>query len=132
MLGLFVDSCAGSHEGLDGSVDVTQDLNELGAEAWVYWQAIENGDSVNWWGLIQVPFHGGAWVQVSSRFESLQHCSVLHPDPVFAPCVYANAFTLLERGGPNLNSTATPYRLAINPSTNIPRKGSHDFCHLIP
>ena len=31
-----------------------QDLNELQANAWIYWQAVENGEKGNWWGLMQV------------------------------------------------------------------------------
>ena len=31
-----------------------QDLNVLQASAWVYWQAIENSENGNWWGLLQV------------------------------------------------------------------------------
>ena len=34
-----------------------QDLNELQANAWVYWQAVENGEKGNWWGLMQVSAH---------------------------------------------------------------------------
>ena len=30
-----------------------QDLNVLQANAWVYWQAIENSEVGNFWGLIQ-------------------------------------------------------------------------------
>ena len=30
-----------------------QDLNVLQANAWVYWQAIENSENGNWWGLLQ-------------------------------------------------------------------------------
>ena len=33
-----------------------QDMNELQANAWIYWQAVENGEKGNWWGLMQVPF----------------------------------------------------------------------------
>ena len=31
-----------------------QDLNIMQANAWVYWQAIENSENGNWWGLMQV------------------------------------------------------------------------------
>ena len=31
-----------------------QDMNELQANAWIYWQAVENGEKGNWWGLMQV------------------------------------------------------------------------------
>jgi hypothetical protein len=31
-----------------------QDLNVLQANAWVYWQAIENSEGGTWWGLMQV------------------------------------------------------------------------------
>ena len=34
-----------------------QDLNELQANAWIYWQAVENGEKGNWWGLMQVSTH---------------------------------------------------------------------------
>ena len=41
---------------------VLQDLNVLQANAWVYWQAIENSEVGNFWGLIQ------------ARPVSSQHC----------------------------------------------------------
>lgn len=31
-----------------------QDMNEMQANAWIYWQAVENGEKGNWWGLMQV------------------------------------------------------------------------------
>ncbi len=31
-----------------------QDMNDLQANAWIYWQAVENGEKGNWWGLMQV------------------------------------------------------------------------------
>ncbi|KAK9817114.1 hypothetical protein WJX72_009728 [[Myrmecia] bisecta] len=40
--------------GLDLSRCILADLNTLQANAWVYWQAVEN--SPNFWGLITIPF----------------------------------------------------------------------------
>ncbi len=33
-----------------------QDLNVLQANAWIYWQAIENSEGGNWWGLMQAGY----------------------------------------------------------------------------
>ncbi len=39
-----------------------QDLNVLQANAWVYWQAIEDAEIGNFWGLIQVGAMRDPWV----------------------------------------------------------------------
>lgn len=49
---------------------VLQDLNVLQANAWVYWQAIENSEVGNFWGLIQ------------ARRPGLPHQRTLTGDPV--------------------------------------------------
>ena len=41
---------------------LVQDLNIMQANAWVYWQAIENSENGNWWGLMQVR---ASWLAVS-------------------------------------------------------------------
>lgn len=52
-----------------------QDMNVLQANAWVYWQAIENSESGNWWGLMQVPFHTGRTIVLGKQFYCLMQYS---------------------------------------------------------
>jgi hypothetical protein len=40
-------------EGRAAPLAAAQDLNVMQANAWIYWQAIENSENGNWWGLLQ-------------------------------------------------------------------------------
>ncbi|KAK9863031.1 hypothetical protein WJX84_002813 [Apatococcus fuscideae] len=61
--------------GLDVSRAVLQDLNVLQATAWIYWQAIENTESNNTWGLLQTPFHASSGsspdIRISKQYWGL-------------------------------------------------------------
>ncbi|KAK9843650.1 hypothetical protein WJX81_001138 [Elliptochloris bilobata] len=57
------------------SAVILQDLNVLQANAWVYWQAIENSEIGNFWGLIQVPFHTGAEVAFGRQYYAFMQYS---------------------------------------------------------
>ncbi|KAK9848667.1 hypothetical protein WJX84_003282, partial [Apatococcus fuscideae] len=84
--------------GLDISRTILQDLNVLQATAWVYWQAIENTESNNTWGLLQTPFHpkgGQPDIRLSKQYWALLQYSRWirngstiiacdHPDTVIA------------------------------------------------
>ncbi|KAK9807659.1 hypothetical protein WJX72_005628 [[Myrmecia] bisecta] len=71
--GSFVPGDIGS--GLELSRCILADLNVLQADAWIYWQAIENGDSANSWGLMQVPFHTPTTVTIGKQFYALAQYS---------------------------------------------------------
>lgn len=57
------------------ATQITDDLNELGAAAWVYWQPVENIDAGSW-GLLKIDFNnpapasGGPVIQVTKSFHA--------------------------------------------------------------
>ncbi|KAK9790933.1 hypothetical protein WJX73_002148 [Symbiochloris irregularis] len=54
---------------------ILRDLNTLQAQAWVYWQAVENSETGNWWGLMQVPFHKPQQVELGKQYWAMMHYS---------------------------------------------------------
>ncbi|CAL8471754.1 g11296 [Coccomyxa elongata] len=60
---------------LELSSVIMKDLNVLQANAWIYWQAIENSEGGNWWGLMQVPFHTGRYIILGKQFYCLMQYS---------------------------------------------------------
>ena len=71
-----------------------QDMNELQANAWIYWQAVENGEKGNWWGLMQVlpktpcpslkPTHASFWPGTGLAYRIVRQVSAC--SRACAPC----------------------------------------------
>jgi len=53
---------------LDLAATIALDLNELAAEGWTYWQAIENSNYSNDWGLIRAPFSGPEMYDIRKQY----------------------------------------------------------------
>eukprot|EP00667_Euglena_gracilis_P007329 EG_transcript_7399 len=59
------------------AVHITQDLNRMKPEAWVYWQAVEDDAHNHNWGLLRAPFRPGGAERFTAtkQFHALAHFS---------------------------------------------------------
>lgn len=66
-------------DALSMGAQVSADLNVMGAQAWVYWQAVEDLDGkppTPWWGLAQLSFgKGGSGLRTGKQFWALSQFS---------------------------------------------------------
>lgn len=66
-------------DALSMGTQIAADLNVMGAQAWVYWQAVENLDGkppTPWWGLAQLSFgNGGSGLRTGKQFWALAQFS---------------------------------------------------------
>lgn len=66
-------------DALSMGTQIAADLNVMGAQAWVYWQAVENLDGkppTPWWGQAQLSFgNGGGGLRTGKQFWALAQFS---------------------------------------------------------
>ena len=66
-------------DALSMGTQIAADLNTMGAQAWVYWQAVEDLDGkppTPWWGLAQLSFaNGGSGLRTGKQFWALAQFS---------------------------------------------------------
>ena len=97
-------------DALSMGTQIAADLNVMGAQAWVYWQAVENLDGkppTPWWGLAQLSFGGGGGgLRTGKQFwalaqfsKSIRKGATVLSSPRAADTVVALQPTKTEKGG---------------------------------